>query len=94
MSVEFENPSELTEMLVTAALSDSKYDRHSVAGRSDCPTELLIKIAKDEPDSVVRFRALGNLLCRDLTEEELLDMVSSEYSKTRLMAVMHHNRTM
>lgn len=91
-NVEFENPSDFTEMLVTAALSDSKYDRHVVAGRADCPIELLVKIAKDEPDSVVRFRASGNLLSRDdLSEEFLIELANSEYADARLTAIMHKN---
>ena len=93
-NVEFENPSDFTEMLVAGALSDSKYDRHVVAGRTDCPIELLVKIAKDEPDSVVRFRAAGNLLSRnDLPEKFLIELTNSEYTDARLTAVMHQNCT-
>ena len=93
-NVEFENPSDFTEMLVEAALSDSQYDRHVVAGRSDCPIELLVKIAKDEPDRVVRFRASGNLLSRDdLPEKFLIELTNSEYADARLTAVMHQNCT-
>lgn len=93
-NVKFENPTELTEMLSVAALSDSKYDRHVVAGRSDCPIELLVKVAKDEPDGVVRFRAEGNLLSRDdLSEKFLLELTDSEYADARLTAVMHQNCT-
>lgn len=93
-NVEFENPSDFTEMLVTAALSDSEYDRHTVAGRKDCPIELLLKIAKDEPDMVVRFRASGNLFSRDdVSEEVLLELAKSEYVGARLTAIMHKNCT-
>lgn len=92
--VEFENADDFTDMLVTGALSDSAYDRHAVAGRTDCPVELLVKIARDDPDRVVRYRAQGNILSKDeMDEEYLLDLAASEYADARLTAIMHTART-
>ena len=87
---DIKNPNEKTEMFLTAAVSDDKYVRDEVASNDECPVEILAKIAKDEPDMVVRCSALGNLLARDDLPVEFVEkMATSPYYTTRIMALLH-----
>lgn len=89
--VELED-TEKNSMLIEAALSNDHSERLAVAQRSDCPDELIVKIAKQDPDMVIRFDALGNIISRDEFPAELLgELAKSEYPNSRLIAIMHPN---
>lgn len=93
--VEIKNPSDLTNLLLTAAISDSAYDRLDAANHAECPDELLLYIAMNEPDRVVRFRALGNILARDdFPVEYLEEMATCENDYTRWASMLHNNRSL
>ena len=93
-NVEIKSPTEETDLLLIAAVSDDVSNRLKVAQRADCPDELIVKIAAEEPDPLVRSNAIGNILDRrDFPVEYLVELAKSEYSNSRYAAVVHDNRT-
>lgn len=73
-------------------IRDDEYGRLSIAKMEDIPEEMLTLIAQKDPDSVVRFRALGNILSRkEFSVTSLRHLATSYYEITRLIATMHSN---